>query len=158
VQTRIRKLTDENLDAIILAAAGLIRMESTDRIAEYMSVTDSLPAVAQGAVGIEARVDDTATLPLLEPLHHIESAVAVETERFFLARLEGGCQVPIAAHATVNDQKITLEGLVGAIDGSLLYRETASASSCDRMELGVSLAEKILDLGGGALLDEVYSG
>lgn len=156
VDTRLRKLHDENLDAIILAVAGLNRMGKSDVITEHMTIHDSLPAAAQGAVGIEARIDDTRILSLIGFLDHLETRTAVETERAFLARLEGGCQVPIAAHATISGKRVTIEGLVGAVDGSVVYRKNDAADACDRDALGVRLAEALLDEGAGEILKEAY--
>lgn len=156
VGTRIRKLTEDNLDAIILAAAGLKRMEQDNLVTEYLSVSDSLPAVAQGAIGIEARVDDIKTQSLISFLNHQETKVAVESERAFLARLEGGCQVPIAAHATIKGENITLEGLVGAVDGSITYRDSMKAHVCGHTELGEKLADELLSRGAREVLREAY--
>ena len=158
VDTRLRKLVDENLDAIILAVAGLNRMEKKDAITEYMPPEVSLPAVAQGAVGVEARLDDIKTASLIQFLDHDETRVAVEAERAFLIRLEGGCQVPIAAYATVSDETVTMEGLVGAIDGSVIYRTNDKAHACNREDLGVRLAETLISRGADKLLEEAYGG
>lgn len=156
VGTRLRKLADENLDAIILAVAGLVRMGKEDVITEYMAPEDSLPAVAQGAVGVEARLDDIKIASLIQFLDDDETRVAVETERAFLSRLEGGCQVPIAAFATVDGESVSLEGLVGAIDGSVIYRDSRKAHACNREKLGVELAETLLSRGAGKILEEAY--
>ena len=156
VGTRIRKLTDDGLDAIILAAAGLKRMEREDLVTEYLSTSESLPAVAQGAIGIEARVDDIETHSLISFLNHPESRVAVEAERAFLARLEGGCQVPIAAHATLDGGEVTLEGLVGSVDGSVIYRDAMKAHVCDHTAMGERLADELLSRGAGQILRQAY--
>ncbi|MGK7345237.1 MAG: hydroxymethylbilane synthase [Candidatus Nitrospinota bacterium M3_3B_026] len=156
VNTRIRKLHDERMDGIILAASGIRRMEMEDVVTEYLSVEDSLPAVGQGALGIEAKTDDVKTRSLIEFLDHPETRAAVEAERAFLARLEGGCQVPIAAHAVIKGEKVTLEGLVGAIDGSVIYRDSMSSHVCEREALGTRLAEELLGRGARAVLEEAY--
>jgi hydroxymethylbilane synthase len=156
VGTRLRKLTEEKLDAIILAAAGLKRMEQENEITEYMDIKDSLPAVAQGALGIETRKGDDKTLALINFLNHTDTRMAVEAERAFLEKLEGGCQVPIAAYATLTGDIITLDGLVGAVDGSVLHRKKMSANVDERKKLGVDLAEIILDMGAGKILKELY--
>ena len=156
VDTRLRKLGDENLDAIILAVAGLNRMEKKDAITEYMSPEDSLPAVAQGAVGVEARLDDIKTASLIQFLDHDETRVAVEAERAFLKKLEGGCQVPIAAYATISGETVLMEGLVGAVDGSVIYRTNDKAHACSRENLGVRIAEALLSRGADKLLEEAY--
>lgn len=156
IGTRLRKLTEENLDSIILAAAGLKRMEQDDVVTEYMDPADSLPAVAQGALGIETRKGDDGVLALIGFLDHANTRSAVEAERAFLEKLEGGCQVPIAAYATLKGGVITLDGLVGAVDGSVIHREKMSADVDDRKKLGVDLAEKLLGMGAGKILKEVY--
>ena len=156
IGTRVRKLTEDKMDAIILAVAGLKRMEQAEIITEYMSVEDSLPAVAQGAVGIEAREGDEEVLKLIKFLDHMKTRIAVETERAFLTRLEGGCQVPIAGHATVNGDEVTMDGLVGAVDGSVTYREKSVGKVGSHAAQGVSLAESLLNKGAGELLRAVY--
>ncbi|MBI5816222.1 MAG: hydroxymethylbilane synthase [Nitrospinae bacterium] len=158
VGTRLRKLTEDKMDAVILAVAGLKRMEHEEAITEYMSVADSLPAVAQGAVGIEARMDDAETLRLIKFLDHANTRVAVEAERAFLKRLEGGCQVPIAGHATVSIGKVEMEGLVGAVDGSVIYRRSAQCAAGAHEEMGRKLAEELLKMGAGELLRQAYGG
>ncbi len=156
IGTRIRKLTEENLDAIMLAAAGLKRMEQDNLVTQYLSVEESLPAVAQGALGIETRKGDDATLSLIGFLNHDETRIAIESERAALTRLEGGCQVPIAAHAEVTRGIVRLDGLVGAVDGSVLYRDKMEAPIGEHKKLGVELAERLLQMGAGEILKEAY--
>ncbi|VAX26194.1 Porphobilinogen deaminase [hydrothermal vent metagenome] len=156
IGTRIGKLKSENLDAIILAAAGLKRMEQESLVTQYLSHSLSLPAVAQGAIGIESRVGDEKTLSLIRFLNDTSTAMVVEAERAFLKRLEGGCQVPIAAHAILEGDKISLTGLVGAIDGSVLHRDVAFGNVDGRESVGVGLAEKLLAAGAGEILREAY--
>ena len=156
IGTRVRKLTEQNLDAIMLAAAGLLRMEEDSVITEYMPADDFIPAVAQGALGIETRIGDKDTLALIDFLNHEPTSITVGAERAFLARLEGGCQAPIAAHATLNDGNLALEGLVGLADGSLLYRETHSGKAEEFKSIGITLAETLLDKGADDILKEVY--
>lgn len=158
VGTRLRKLTEDRLDAIILASAGLKRMEQDDLVTEYMDMADSLPAVAQGALGIETRRGDGGVGALIGFLDHLDTRRAVEAERAFLEKLEGGCQVPIAAYAELEGDIITLDGLVGAVDGSVIHRKKMSASSEERKKLGVELAETILNMGAGEILKELYGG
>ncbi len=157
IGTRMRKMDEEKMDGIILAAAGLIRMEEAHRVTEYLPPEISLPAVGQGALGLEARVDDVKTLSYLEFLNHESTRVCVDAERAFLARLEGGCQVPIASYATIDGGKVTLNGLVGALDGTKIFRESISFSPCDRFEKGAALAESLLSQGAGDILKEVYN-
>jgi hydroxymethylbilane synthase len=152
----MRKMTEENMDAIILAASGMKRMEEDGKITEILDPSISLPAVGQGALGIEARIDDVKTLSLIEFLNHEPTRVCVESERAFLTRLEGGCQVPIGAYATVVDRTITLEGLVGALDGSKSYRESITFPACDRFAKGAELAETLLAQGADVILKEAY--
>jgi len=156
IGTRIRKLTEESLNAIMLAAAGLKRMEQDDLVTQYLSVEQSLPAVAQGALGIETRKGDDETLSLISFLNHDETRVAIESERAALARLEGGCQVPIAAHAKVMGGMVCLDGLVGAVDGSVLYRDKMEGPAGEHEKLGVALAERLLEMGAGEILKEAY--
>ncbi len=156
IGTRIKKLTEQNLDAIMLAAAGLIRMEQQSIITEYMRSSEFIPAVAQGALGIETRKGDGDTMELIGFLNHEPTAIAVGAERAFLARLEGGCQAPIAAHAILSDGALALEGLVGVADGSLLYRDIHSGKVEDHETIGVSLAETLLKAGADEILQEVY--
>lgn len=156
LDTRIRKLDEEMYDAIILATAGLNRMNWSDRITSYFEPADMLPAVAQGAVGIELRKDSEELLAGLAFLQDRDTTIAVEGERAFLHRLEGGCQVPIGCFGMVDGDNLTLVGLVASVDGELVIREQVSGNVADAATMGVSLAEEILDLGGRKILEEVY--
>lgn len=156
VDTRIRKLDEGEFDAIILAAAGVKRLGHEERITEKLPVDISLPAIGQGAVGIECRTDDEVTNRLLDNLDHYETSVCVRAERAFLKKLEGGCQVPIAAYARLIEGKLSIEGLVGSIDGKILLRETLSGGPEDPEKLGTELAEILLSKGAKEILDEVY--
>lgn len=156
VGTRLKKLEEQGMDAIILAAAGLIRMKQENFITEYMNVADSLPAVAQGAVGVEARIGDKRVLDLIGFLDHAKTRIAVETERAFLTHLEGGCQVPIAGHATIDGGTVTMEGLVGALDGSMIHRKSKTGAVGKHEKLGIALAEELLQGGAGVILKEAY--
>lgn len=156
VGTRLRKLTEEKLDAVILASAGLKRMKQEEVVTEYMDPAVCLPAVAQGALGIETRKGDGDVAALTGFLDHPGTRAEVEAERAFLKKLEGGCQVPIAGYATLEDGVITLDGLVGAVDGSVIHRKKMSAGVGDRKKLGVDLAEKLLGMGADKILNEVY--
>ncbi len=158
LDTRIRKLDEGKYDAIILAAAGVKRLGWADRITEVLQPDVSLPAIGQGAIGIECRINDDFINELIAPLDHSETSVCVRAERALLKRLEGGCQVPIAAHARMNGTMITMDGLVGSISGDRLIREHAGAGLDDPETLGISLAERLLSLGADAILDEVYGG
>ena len=159
VQTRLRKLDDGEFDAIILASAGLIRLELQQRIASFMNVEDSLPACGQGAVGVETRLDDNWVRELLAPLHDPDSAAKVMAERAMNTRLQGGCQVPIAGYAITDDSRddhLWLRALVGEPDGSRVLRAELSAPAADPEALGVAVAEALLAQGAGDILAAVY--
>ena len=159
VNTRLRKLDDGEYDAIILASAGLLRLEMADRIRQRIPVEASLPAGGQGAVGIEIRSDDQRLRELLAPLHHVDSADCVLAERAMNRRLEGGCQVPIACFAVLEgeqQEQLWLRGLVGQPDGcQMLYSEIRGPRQ-DSEALGVAVAEDLLAQGAGAILKAVY--
>ncbi|MGO2010480.1 MAG: hydroxymethylbilane synthase [Pseudoalteromonas sp.] len=156
VNTRLAKLDKGQYDAIILAAAGLIRLEMHDRITAFIEPEVSLPANGQGAVGIECREDDKMLKALLAPLEHNETRIQVSAERAMNRRLEGGCQVPIGAYALVNGEQVHLRGLVGAVDGSQMLRDEVSGHVNDADKLGVELAEKLLAQGADKILAQVY--
>jgi len=156
VNTRLAKLDAGEYDAIILAAAGLIRLGFEDRIRSSISAEDSLPAGGQGAVGIECRSADVDVHALLAPLHHRETALRVTAERALNKHLNGGCQVPIACYALLEDDQLWLRGLVGQPDGGLLLRAEDRAASSDAEALGVRVAEALLAQGADAILQAVY--
>ncbi|HDY82655.1 MAG TPA: hydroxymethylbilane synthase [Halieaceae bacterium] len=158
VNTRLRKLDEGEYDAIILASAGLIRLGFSERIAQRIDVTDSLPAGGQGAVGIELRSDDDASLALLQIVHHEPTAQRVKAERAMNQRLQGGCQVPIACYAQYDPdgEQLWLRGLVGKPDGSLLLRAEARAPAVKAEQLGIGVADDLLVQGAADILAEVY--
>lgn len=156
VNSRLAKLDAGQYDAIILAAAGLIRLGMAERIRECIAVEVSLPAGGQGAVGIECRTDDSATLALLQPLHDAQCAARVGAERAMNKRLEGGCQVPIGCYAELETDQLWLRGLVGRPDGALILRDEIRGSVADADQLGQTLAERLLAAGAGKILAEVY--
>lgn len=156
LDTRLRKLDEGKYDAIILASAGLNRLKLSERATAYFSSEEMLPAVAQGAVGIELRKADKELLEKLSFLDHEETAVAVTAERGFLKRLEGGCQVPIAGFAQLNKGQVTLTGLIASVDGSKVIKKSATGSPDEAESLGVKLAEDLLSMGGKEILEEVY--
>lgn len=156
LDTRLRKLETEGLDAIVLAAAGVKRLGLKDRITEYLPETIMLPAIGQGALSIEIREEDETIHSLTVAMDHRDTRLAVETERAFLARLEGGCQVPIAGHAKVTESSIVLTGLVAEVDGSLLLRETISGPLDQGEKLGVEMADRLLEKGAREILENVY--
>jgi hydroxymethylbilane synthase len=157
VQTRLSKMDAGEYDAIILASAGLIRLEMEDRITERISTDVSLPAGGQGAVGIECRMDDEATRALLKPLHDIPTATRVLAERAMNRHLEGGCQVPIACYAELQGEEIWLRGLVGSPDGETILRHEVRGSADDPEGLGIEVAEELLNQGAKKILDDVYN-
>jgi len=156
VQTRLGKLDAGDYDAIILASAGLKRLELEDRITEAIDDKVSLPAGGQGAVGIECRVDDERVKALLAPLNHDETAARVIAERSLNKRLQGGCQVPIACYATLNGDELYLRGLVGSDDGAHMIRTEVTGNKADAEQLGIQAAEDLLAKGAGEILESVY--
>ncbi|MBS1233064.1 MAG: hemC [Nitrospirae bacterium] len=156
LDTRLRKLDEGQFDAIILATAGVKRLGLQDRITEILSPDISLPAIGQGAVGIECRINDEFVNDLISPLNHAETFVCVKAERAFLKKLEGGCQVPIAAHARLTDGRIVLDGLVGSISGDKIIKGHSEGEPGNAENLGIALAEEILSRGAKEILDEVY--
>ncbi|KKO47819.1 porphobilinogen deaminase [Arsukibacterium sp. MJ3] len=156
VNTRLAKLDNGEFAAIILAAAGLIRLGFATRIASFIEPEQSLPANGQGAVGIECRSDDTAVQQLLAPLEHYATRLCVLAERAMNRRLQGGCQVPIGAFATLNGNQLQLRGLVGSLDGSQIIRAQHSGSADTAEQLGLMVAEQLLAQGAGAILQQVY--
>ncbi|HEY0974583.1 MAG TPA: hydroxymethylbilane synthase [Solimonas sp.] len=152
VGTRLRKLDEGQYDAILLAAAGLIRLGLGARIREAFAPERFLPAIGQGIVGIECRVDDARTQALLQSLHDPVSAIRLAAERSMNARLGGACQVPVAGHAVVRSDRVRLEGLVGAPDGSRQVRDAIEGSAADAAVLGERLAQRLLDAGAREIL------
>ena len=156
VETRIRKLTEDNLDAVILAAAGMHRLGFTNQIGEYLPVDISIPAIGQGALGIESRTEDEETNALIDFFNHPETDWAVRAERAFLKRLEGGCQVPIACHGTVKGETLTLTGFVSDCEGVKCLKKTVTGPVNQAEAMGFSLGDDLLILGAGKILNEVY--
>ena len=156
LDTRLRKVQEGVYDAIVLAAAGLHRMGWDSRITCYLNPDDFLPAIGQGAIGIEIRRDDQHLHHLLAPLQHQDTAVAVTAERALLKELEGGCQVPIGGHARVMGETVELTGLVASLDGREIFLSTRSALREEAEYLGRSLAREILAAGGKRILEEIY--
>jgi len=156
VDTRLRKLDAGEYDAILLAAAGLRRLGLEQRITEFLSYEVCLPAISQGALGLEGRADDRFVRELVLRLEDRSTRMAVTAERGFLERLEGGCQVPIAAHATVGDQTMTLRGLIASVDGHRLIQGSSEGPVGDAKKIGVALAERLLSQGGREILKEIY--
>ncbi|WP_337954627.1 hydroxymethylbilane synthase [Rheinheimera sp.] len=156
VNTRLAKLDNGEYAAIILAAAGLIRLGFEQRIAALMPVDTSLPANGQGAVGIECRSDDKEVQQLLSALEHRETRICVLAERAMNRKLQGGCQVPIGAYAVIENDTLWLRGLVGALDGSEIIRHQLRGPVAEAEQLGVALAEHLLSQGADRVLQDVY--
>ncbi len=155
LDTRLRKLDEGRFDAIILAAAGLNRMEWGARASVLMDPVEFIPAVGQGALAIETRLEDPAIRRLLEPLDHFETATAVRAERSLLLELGGGCQVPIGGYARIAGKVVELFGLVASLDGRQMFRALGSAPFEDVVALGKKVAEELLGKGARQILDEV---
>ncbi|MEM6162634.1 hydroxymethylbilane synthase [Erwinia sp. P6884] len=158
VGTRLGKLDAGEYDAIILAVAGLKRLGLGERIRHAMPAEESLPAVGQGAVGIECRLDDAQTITLLSALNDDDTATRIKAERAMNTRLEGGCQVPIGSYAVLEGDMLWLRGLVGSPDGKEMIRGERRGPREDAEKMGISLAEELLDNGAREILTEVYQG
>ena len=156
VGTRLSKLDAGLYDAIILASAGLKRLGLADRIRHTLQVEISLPAVGQGALGLECRAADQAVLDLILPLLHDETDICVRAERAFNAYLEGGCQVPIAGYASLSQGQLHIEGRVGSVDGATLLKVELKGTPEQAEQLGETLAQKLLEQGAGDLLKAFY--
>lgn len=152
VDTRLRKLDSGDYDAVILASAGLRRLGLASRISAPVSTTEMLPAVSQGALGIETREADTLTREMLAPLDHEPTRLACWAERAMLRGLGGGCQLPIAAHATVSGDRLRLEGLTAALSGEPVIRDEIEGSAVEAVQLGETLAARLLERGASSLL------
>lgn len=157
LDTRMRKLDEGEMDAIVLAAAGVKRLGLADRVTEYLAPDIMLPAVGQGALCVETRVDDPKIGPVIRPLEHAVSRWAVLAERAFLAKLEGGCQVPIAGHATLQGEQLSITGLVADLDGQTVVKETLEGPAETAASIGLALAEKLLQQGARTILDSLQT-
>ena len=156
VNTRLAKLDADEYDAIILASAGLKRLGLGERITKGLDSTESLPAIGQGAIGIECRIDDAEIHAYLKVLHDEETSLRVRAERAMNARLNGGCQVPIAGFAEIKGDKLWLRGLVGSPDGAKIYRAEAEANFEQAEQLGIQVANDLLAQGAEQILRELY--
>jgi hydroxymethylbilane synthase len=156
LDTRLKKIKAMNLDGIVLALAGVKRLGLEERITEIIPTEISLPAIGQGALGIETRIDDKKVEERIQFLNDEDSWIAVSAERAFLRKLEGGCQVPIAAFARIFGTALQIDGLVGTIDGKRLIRHHKEGSVEKAESLGIELAEILLNKGAKEILDEVY--
>lgn len=156
VNTRLSKLDAGEYDAIILASAGLKRLGMGARITQSLDTSTSLPAIGQGAIGIECRKNDVETNALLLALHDKDTAIRVTAERAMNARLNGGCQVPIAGFAELLGDKLVMRGLVGSPDGSLLYRAERKGNITDAEEIGTAIANDLLAQGADKILQDLF--
>ncbi len=155
IDTRLKKLETENMDGIILAGAGLKRMGWEEKITELIDPEIILPAMGQGAVGIEARRYDPDLLGLLLPLDDDETHLALEAERAMVAKLEGGCQIPIGAYATLDGRTLKLRGLVASLDGKTVYKAEKEGSCDQARSIGFDLAAELLEMGAGKILKDL---
>jgi hydroxymethylbilane synthase len=156
LDTRLRKLEAGEYDGIILAAAGIKRLGWSDRVTEYLPPDVCLPAIGQGALALEGRTDDGFVRAVVTRLDHHPTRMAVTAERALLERLEGGCQVPIAAHASITNGTVTLNALIAGVNGRRLVRDSVHGPMRDAHRLGIELAERLLALGGDEILKEIY--
>jgi len=152
VDTRLRKLDAGDYDAVILASAGLRRLGFNERISAAIATEDMLPAVSQGALGLETRAGDDETRMLLNGLDHAQTRLACTAERSLLRALGGGCQLPIAAHAVVTSERLRLEGLTASVSGDVVIREALEGAAADASALGELLAARLIERGADSLL------
>lgn len=155
LDTRIKKLMTEQLDAIVLAAAGVKRLGLEDKITEYIDFETLLPAVGQGALCIETREQDPETREIVSALDHDMTHKIVTCERAFLNRLEGGCQVPMAAYGTMTGSDLSITGIIAEVDGSKILKAIISGPVSDMEQIGIELAERLISKGGGEILDRL---
>jgi hydroxymethylbilane synthase len=157
LDTRLKKLESENFDALVLAAAGVKRLNFEHKIAEHLDPEIVLPAIGQGALCIEIRKDDATIGPLVAPLDHAPTRTTVAGERAFLNRLQGGCQVPIAGHGRISGNRFTLTGLVAEVDGTRLIKGVKSGPLDSPEATGIELAEELLSRGADKILEKLQS-
>ncbi|MDO8885940.1 hydroxymethylbilane synthase [Candidatus Oleimmundimicrobium sp.] len=155
IDTRLQKMESGEFDAIILAAAGIDRMGWADKITERIAMEISLPAVGQGAIGIETRESDDIINKLVEKINHVSTFTAVAAERAMMKKLEGGCQIPIGALGVLEENCINLWGMVASLDGKRLIRDFVSGKSSEAEELGIKLAEQMIKSGAKEILKEI---
>lgn len=156
VDTRLRKLEAGEFEGIILAAAGVQRLGWTDRVTEYLPPDVCLPAIGQGALALEGRASDAFVRDVAARLDHRPTRLAVTAERALLERLEGGCQVPIAAHATISGDTLKMTALVASVNGRRLIRDSTQGLAQTAHRLGIELAERLLAQGGDEILRDIY--
>lgn len=155
VETRIRKMAEQGLDAIILAHAGVLRLGLSRRVTQIIPTAQMLPAVGQGAIAVEIRADDGRTAAAVARINHHPTDVTTRTERAFLRELEGGCQVPIGCLSRIDNDGLLVEGLIASLDGGLILKQQMRGPVEQAEEMGCSLARRLLDMGGRAILQEI---
>jgi hydroxymethylbilane synthase len=158
VETRIRRLDEGRFHAVVLALAGLKRLELDHRVTEILSPDLCLPAIGQGALAVECRAADSDLRKMLAVVHDPVTAAAVHGERSFLSTVEGSCQIPVACHGTLSNGVLTLAGMVAALDGSLCIRKSLQGNPADSETLGRELAMEILAAGGREILEAIRAG
>ena len=156
VPTRVQKFIDSDWDAIILARAGIERLKMSKHVSSYIDIDEMVPAVGQGALGIEIKEDNRFADDIIQSIHDEKTFLAVSAERSFLRTLEGGCQVPIGAHAEIKSNGLYLTGMVGSVDGKIQFKRKMRGSKKDPEETGQVLANILLDVGAKELLNEIY--
>lgn len=156
VDTRLKRLESGDVKAVILAVSGLNRLGLSEIITQRLPPDKFLPAIGQGALGLELRKDDERTFEILSSLNHTPTELAVRAERAFLKKLEGGCQVPIAGYGVIEDNVISLKGMVAELDGSVIIKDEVRGHRDQPEELGFELAESLLSSGADKILAEVY--
>lgn len=156
VNTRLAKLDSEDYNAIILASAGLKRLGLSERITQCLDESTSLPAIGQGAIGIECRIDDSEINAFLKVLHDDMTALCIKAERAMNARLNGGCQVPIAGFAEIQGDQVVMRGLVGSPDGSVIYRAEGQGDFAEAEKTGIAIADDLLVQGADKVLNALY--
>jgi hydroxymethylbilane synthase len=157
VETRLRKLQTENMEAVVLAAAGIKRLDLAHRITEYLNFDVLLPAVGQGALSIEIRQNDPYIQPMIKSLDHPHTRAIVMGERAFLNYLGGSCQVPIAGHGMITDNTFSLTGLVADLDGSRILKATLAGPADSTETIGISLAQQLIDQGADKILEQLQT-
>ena len=156
VPTRVQKFIDSDWDAIILARAGIERLKMSKYISSYIDIDEMVPAVGQGALGIEIKEDNRFADEIVQSIHDEKTFLAVSAERSFLRTLEGGCQVPIGGHAEIKSNGLFLTGMVGSVDGQIQFKKKIRGSKKEPEETGRVLADILLDAGAKEILDEIY--
>jgi hydroxymethylbilane synthase len=156
VPTRVQKFIDSDWDAIILARAGIERLKMSKHVSSYIDIDEMVPAVGQGALGIEIKEDNRFADDIIQSIHDEKTFLAVSAERSFLRTLEGGCQVPIGAYAVIKSNGLYLTGMVGSVDGKIQFKRKIRGSKKDPEETGQVLANILLDAGAKEILDDIY--